>query len=85
MDKNKGEKQKKMNEKHLANYVNEGGQKRSLNNFQGPNKIGLCFAYDKTRVWIIGFLRVQNLKMFLTLYFKNIIKYKIAIAYIRYM
>ena len=50
MDKNKGEKQKKMNEKHLANYVNEGGQKRSLNNFQGPNIIGPCFAYVKTRV-----------------------------------
>lgn len=74
-----------MKGKDLANYVNGVGAKSSLNNFQGPNKIGLCFAYDKTRVWIIGFLRVQNLKMFLTLYFKNIIKYKIAIAYIRYM
>ena len=50
MDKNKGEKQKKMNEKHLVNYVNGVGAKSSLNNFQGPNKIGLCFAYDKTRV-----------------------------------
>ena len=39
-----------MNEKHLANYVNGGGAKSSLNNFQGPNKIGLCFAYVKTRV-----------------------------------
>ena len=39
-----------MEEKDLAIYVNGGGQKRSLNNFQGPNKIGLCFAYDKTRV-----------------------------------
>jgi len=47
MDKNKGEKQKKMEEKDLVNYVNGGGQKSSLNNFQGPNKIGLCFAYRK--------------------------------------
>ena len=39
-----------MEEKDLANYVNEGGQKRSLNNFQGPNIIGPCFAYVKTRV-----------------------------------
>jgi len=45
MDKNKGEKQKKMKEKNLANYVNNGGS--FLNNFQGPNKIGLCFAYRK--------------------------------------
>ena len=39
-----------MEEKDLAIYVNGGGTKSSLNNFQGPNKIGLCFAYDKTRV-----------------------------------
>ena len=39
-----------MKGKDLANYVNGGGTKSSLNNFQGPNKIGLCFAYVKTRV-----------------------------------
>ena len=50
MDKNKGEKQKKMKGKDPANYVNGVGAKSSLNNFQGPNIIGLCFAYDKTRV-----------------------------------
>ena len=38
-----------MKGKDLANYVN-GGAKSSLNNFQGPNIIGLCFAYVKTRV-----------------------------------
>lgn len=39
-----------MEQKALENYVNGWGQKRSLNNFQGPNKIGLCFACVKTRV-----------------------------------
>ena len=39
-----------MKGKDLANYVNGVGAKSSLNNFQGPNIIGLCFAYVKTRV-----------------------------------
>ncbi len=39
----------------MENNVNEGGQKSLLNSFLGPNIIGLCFAYVKTCVQIIGF------------------------------
>ena len=36
-----------MKAKTMENNVNGGGAKSSLNNFQGPNIIGLCFAYKK--------------------------------------